>query len=93
VSCFFHGKYKSSQSKTYKKNEEEGGELVFGEVDPNQYKGAHTCVPVTKKGYWQFDMSDVLIAGKTTGNVINAILLFLSLLCSVLRYPPCCVLI
>ncbi|XP_026420929.1 phytepsin-like [Papaver somniferum] len=46
---------------------EEGGELVFGGVDPNHYKGAHTYIPVTKKGYWQFDMGDVLIAGKTTG--------------------------
>ncbi|OVA03401.1 Peptidase A1 [Macleaya cordata] len=47
--------------------EEEGGEIVFGGVDPNHYKGAHTYVPVTQKGYWQFNMGDVLIAGKTTG--------------------------
>ncbi|MCL7034435.1 hypothetical protein MKW94_018689 [Papaver nudicaule] len=47
--------------------EEEGGEIVFGGADPKHYKGAHTYVPVTKKGYWQFDMGDVLIDGKTTG--------------------------
>ncbi|XP_010252464.1 PREDICTED: aspartic proteinase A1-like [Nelumbo nucifera] len=47
--------------------EEEGGELVFGGVDPNHFKGTHTFVPVTQKGYWQFDMGDVLIGGKTTG--------------------------
>ncbi|KAE7995380.1 hypothetical protein FH972_000187 [Carpinus fangiana] len=47
--------------------EEEGGEIVFGGVDPNHYKGQHTYVPVTHKGYWQFDMGDVLIAGKPTG--------------------------
>ncbi|XP_010244475.1 PREDICTED: aspartic proteinase A1-like isoform X2 [Nelumbo nucifera] len=47
--------------------EEEGGEIVFGGVDPNHYKGQHTYVPVTRKGYWQFDMGDVLIGGKTTG--------------------------
>ncbi|KAL6199399.1 hypothetical protein ACLB2K_029183 [Fragaria x ananassa] len=48
-------------------DEEEGGELVFGGVDPNHYVGEHTYVPVTQKGYWQFDMGDVLIDGKTTG--------------------------
>ncbi|TXG67530.1 hypothetical protein EZV62_008805 [Acer yangbiense] len=48
-------------------DEEEGGEIVFGGVDPNHYKGEHTYVPVTQKGYWQFNMGDVLIDGKTTG--------------------------
>ncbi|XP_043691794.1 aspartic proteinase-like [Telopea speciosissima] len=47
--------------------EEEGGEIVFGGVDPNHYKGEHTYVPVTQKGYWQFDMGDVLVDGKSTG--------------------------
>ncbi|KAG5222528.1 cyprosin [Salix suchowensis] len=46
---------------------EEGGEIVFGGVDPNHYKGEHTYVPVTQKGYWQFDMGDVLIGTETTG--------------------------
>ncbi|KAL7212230.1 hypothetical protein ACSBR2_014996 [Camellia fascicularis] len=49
-------------------DEEEGGEIVFGGVDPNHYRGKHTYVPVTKKGYWQFDMGDVLIDGKPTGH-------------------------
>ncbi|KAJ0045100.1 hypothetical protein Pint_04086 [Pistacia integerrima] len=49
-------------------DEEEGGEIVFGGMDPNHYKGEHTYVPVSQKGYWQFDMGDVLIDGKTTGN-------------------------
>ncbi|KAL5163644.1 Aspartic proteinase A2 [Glycine soja] len=50
-----------------KPEEEEGGEIVFGGVDPAHYKGKHTYVPVTRKGYWQFDMEDVLIGGKPTG--------------------------
>ncbi|XP_057506748.1 cyprosin-like [Actinidia eriantha] len=47
--------------------EREGGEIVFGGVDSNHFKGEHTYVPVTQKGYWQFDMGDVLIGGETTG--------------------------
>ncbi|KAF5474836.1 hypothetical protein F2P56_006696 [Juglans regia] len=50
-----------------KAEEEEGGEIVFGGVDPNHYKGKHTYVPVTRKGYWQFGMGDVLIDDKPTG--------------------------
>nr|BAB20971.1 aspartic proteinase 3 [Nepenthes alata] len=49
-----------------KVGEEEGGEIVFGGVDPNHFKGTHSYVPVTHKGYWQFDMGDVLIDGKAT---------------------------
>ncbi|CAI9304016.1 unnamed protein product [Lactuca saligna] len=48
-------------------DEDEGGELVFGGADPNHFKGKHTYVPVTQKGYWQFDMGDVLIGDTTTG--------------------------
>ncbi|KAF6168264.1 hypothetical protein GIB67_011649 [Kingdonia uniflora] len=47
--------------------DDEGGEIVFGGVDPEHYKGEHTYVPVTQKGYWQFDMGDVLIGGKSSG--------------------------
>ncbi|XP_051146621.1 cyprosin-like [Andrographis paniculata] len=48
-------------------NAEVGGEIVFGGVDPNHFKGEHSYVPVTKKGYWQFEMGDFLIGNKTTG--------------------------
>ncbi|XP_010539213.1 PREDICTED: aspartic proteinase A3-like isoform X3 [Tarenaya hassleriana] len=48
-------------------DDEEGGEIVFGGVDPKHFKGQHTFVPVTRKGYWQFDMGDVLIDGEPTG--------------------------
>ncbi|OWM75382.1 aspartic proteinase A1-like [Punica granatum] len=46
---------------------EEGGELVFGGVDPSHYKGEHTYVPVTQKGYWQFNMGEVLIGDEPSG--------------------------
>ncbi|KAI3765230.1 hypothetical protein L2E82_15258 [Cichorium intybus] len=50
-----------------KGDEGQGGEIIFGGVNPNHYKGTHTYVPVTQKGYWQFDMDDVLIGGQSTG--------------------------
>jgi phytepsin len=45
----------------------EGGEIVFGGVDRSHFRGKHTYVPVTKKGYWQFDLGDVLIENQSTG--------------------------
>ncbi|XP_027114960.1 aspartic proteinase oryzasin-1-like [Coffea eugenioides] len=48
-------------------NAEDGGELVFGGVDTNHFKGKHTYVPVTQKGYWQFKMGDFLIGNVSTG--------------------------
>ncbi|XP_022005132.1 aspartic proteinase A1 isoform X2 [Helianthus annuus] len=47
--------------------DENGGELVFGGVDPKHFIGEHSYVPVTKKGYWQFDMGDFLIGNQSTG--------------------------
>ncbi|KAL1567757.1 AP4A phosphorylase [Salvia divinorum] len=48
-------------------NDQNGGELVFGGVDTKHFKGEHSYVPVSRKGYWQFDMGDVLIGGKQSG--------------------------
>ncbi|WOK95651.1 aspartic proteinase oryzasin-1-like [Canna indica] len=62
--------------------EGEGGEIVFGGVDPNHYKGEHVYVPVTQKGYWQFNMGDVLIGDESTG--ITAIFHFDRVLLSLL---------
>ncbi|CAK9179317.1 unnamed protein product [Ilex paraguariensis] len=52
-------------------DEEEGGEIVFGGVDYSHFKGEHNYVPVTEKGYWQFDMGDVLVDGETTGKFME----------------------
>ncbi|XAR49228.1 Phytepsin [Bertholletia excelsa] len=48
-------------------DDKEGGELVFGGVDPKHFKGKHTYVPITQKGYWQFEIEDFLIAEQSTG--------------------------
>ncbi|CAA0817935.1 Aspartic proteinase A1 [Striga hermonthica] len=46
---------------------EVGGELVLGGVDPDHFKGNHSYVPVTEKGYWQFEMGDFLVGNQSTG--------------------------
>ena len=52
--------------------DEEGGELVFGGVDPKHFKGQHTYVPVTQKGYWQVCYIYILLSflgfSKTSSN-------------------------
>ncbi|XVE82379.1 hypothetical protein DITRI_Ditri15bG0143500 [Diplodiscus trichospermus] len=45
----------------------EGGEIVFGGVDQKHFKGKHTYVPVTQRGYWQIELADILIANQSTG--------------------------
>ncbi|KAL5060852.1 hypothetical protein RYX36_032456 [Vicia faba] len=48
-------------------NAKKGGELIFGGVDPKHFKGKHTYVPVTEKGYWQIEIGDFFIGGSSTG--------------------------
>ncbi|XP_024022915.1 aspartic proteinase isoform X2 [Morus notabilis] len=44
-----------------------GGEIVFGGIDWRRFTGDHIYFPVTRKGYWQIQMGDVLVAGDSTG--------------------------
>ncbi|KAL3620703.1 hypothetical protein CASFOL_035615 [Castilleja foliolosa] len=46
---------------------EVGGEIVFGGVDPDHYIGKHSYVPVSEKGYWQFEMGDFFVGNQSTG--------------------------
>lgn len=48
-----------------------GGEIVFGGLDWRHFKGDHTYVPVTGRGYWQIQVGDIFIANNSTGNPIT----------------------
>jgi phytepsin len=69
-----------------------GGELVFGGVDPKHYKGDHTYVPVTRKGYWQFDMGDLIIGGHSTGFCAGGCAAIVDSGTSLLAGPTVCIL-
>lgn len=47
-------------------DDEQGGELVLGGVDPDHYAGEHTWVPVTRRGFWQFTMDKLEIGGSSS---------------------------
>lgn len=43
----------------------QGGELVLGGYDPAHFSGPISYVPLTRDGYWQFDMDGVSVKGIT----------------------------
>jgi hypothetical protein len=43
------------------------GELTIGGMDDSHYTGSLTWIPITTKGYWQFNMGAVTINGKSVG--------------------------
>lgn len=47
-------------------SESDGGEVVFGGIDPAHYTGDIEYFPVTKKGYWQIGLQHV-----SMGNLVN----------------------
>ncbi|XP_025270258.1 lysosomal aspartic protease-like isoform X2 [Camponotus floridanus] len=38
-----------------------GGEFILGGSDPAHYDGNFTYIPVTRKGFWQFTMDNIII--------------------------------
>jgi saccharopepsin len=40
-------------------SEDDGGEAVFGGIDPTHYKGSITYVPVRRKAYWEVELEKV----------------------------------
>ncbi|CAG9464763.1 unnamed protein product [Pedinophyceae sp. YPF-701] len=45
-------------------DDENGGELVLGGVDPAHFTGEHTWVPITHPSYWLFTMSGLTVPDK-----------------------------
>jgi cathepsin D len=44
-----------------------GGELALGEIATDRFTGDLAYVPLTSETYWQFDLSDIQIAGQSLG--------------------------
>jgi len=44
-----------------------GGELTLGGVDSTRFTGNFSYAPLTSDTYWQFDMADIQVGGKSLG--------------------------
>jgi saccharopepsin len=40
-------------------SEDDGGEAIFGGIDPSAYKGEINYVPVRRKAYWEVELEKV----------------------------------
>lgn len=40
-------------------SEDDGGEAVFGGIDPTHYKGSISYVPVRRRAYWEVELEKV----------------------------------
>ncbi|KAI9106252.1 aspartic peptidase domain-containing protein [Phlyctochytrium arcticum] len=45
----------------------EGGEITFGGVDEDHFKGEITWAPVTRKGYWEVELKNATLGGQDIG--------------------------
>ncbi|KAF9510842.1 hypothetical protein BS47DRAFT_1373240 [Hydnum rufescens UP504] len=52
-------------------SEQDGGEVVFGGIDPTHYTGDIEYFPVSKKGYWEIQLQRVAL-GNVTLDLKNA---------------------
>jgi phytepsin len=48
--------------------EDVGGELILGGVDPDHYTGERTWLPVTRRGFWQFGMDGLYLGSVSPTN-------------------------
>lgn len=46
------------------KDQVNGGSITFGGIDQSHIAGEITWAPVTRRGYWQVEMSAVTLGGK-----------------------------
>merc|ERR1712039_1168758 len=51
-----------------------GGELSLGGADTTKYTGDFTYTPITNKGYWEFSVASVTIAGSSFASTTKAFL-------------------
>ncbi|KAI9316386.1 endopeptidase [Dichotomocladium elegans] len=48
-------------------DEEQGGEMVLGGIDPTHYQGELTWAPVRRQGYWEIELQDIKFNGQRVG--------------------------
>ena len=49
-----------------------GGEITFGGINEARFQGDIKWAPVTRQGYWEVSLDDLLLAGKSILAVVNA---------------------